>query len=213
MARPRAEDRIDIPGEAVAAMIALAAERGLAHVTLADVAARVGCRAPALYRYFRNKDALVRAVHDEGFARLYAYKIEADEASRGDPLARLRLGGVAYVRFALENPALYAVMFGPGAEAPAEGAEGSPFDRDPALKALRFLKESVARVQALGYLPGRDPGDVAFLLWSCVHGVAALTLQNRTPIEAEARHRDPRAQAEAVVDGIMALIAGTRAPA
>ena len=52
MARPRTVDRIDIERRAVEEAARLFAERGVDGVTLQEIAAAVGCRAPALYRYF-----------------------------------------------------------------------------------------------------------------------------------------------------------------
>jgi AcrR family transcriptional regulator len=104
MVRPRKAEATDIRRGAVEAALTLLAERGL-EITMGEVAAAAGCRAPALYHHFRNKDALLRAVHDEGFRRLDTEKLGVAARTEGDPLARLAEGGNAYVAFALEASA------------------------------------------------------------------------------------------------------------
>ncbi|WP_035694002.1 WHG domain-containing protein [Azospirillum halopraeferens] len=203
MARPRKDQALDIPRRAVEETVRLLASRGVAEITLAEVAAAVGCRAPALYGHFRNRNALLRAVHDAGFERLYAEKLAVAARTDGDAFARLREGGIAYVRFALENPALYRLMFDPPADA---GLEDNPFAGDPGRRTLDALRGAVAACQAAGYLPGRDPALVAFTLWSAVHGAASLMLTGRTPADGH----DHPALAAATVDTIMTLIAATR---
>lgn len=113
MARPRKEQELDIARRAVEETIPLLARRGDFDVPLAEVAQAVGCTAPALYGHFQNKNALLRAVRDEGFRRLYDEKLAVTERMRTDPLGYLREGSYAYVRFALGHPTLYRLMFTP----------------------------------------------------------------------------------------------------
>lgn len=206
MARPREADRIDIPARAVDAAIGLFAEAGVAAITLAAIAERVGCRPPALYRYFRNKEALLLAVHDEGFRRMYAYKREAVETAT-DPMDRLRRGGLAYLRFAFDHPHLYRLMFDADDPRRARAAGDNPFRRDLGMRALDILKSSVQGCQQAGYLAGFDADDVAFFLWSMVHGVASLGLQQRTPHTGNA---DLEELAATAIKTAMALIGATR---
>lgn len=202
MARPRKEEAIDIPARAVAETVGLLAHHDVAAITMADVAAAVGCRAPALYNHFRNKDALLRAVHDAGFVKLYDEKLAVAARTGGDAFARLREGGIAYLRFAAENPALYRLMF----NAPPAGLPGNPFETDIGMRLLGFLRASIVGCQSLGYLPGHDPDLVAFTLWSTVHGAASLTIQNRIP----AAIGDQATLNAAIVDAVMAMIEATR---
>ncbi|SDE54349.1 WHG domain-containing protein [Rhodospira trueperi] len=206
MARPRKDQALDIRARAITETIRLLSETDARDLTLARVAAAVGCRPPALYGHFRDKNDLLRAVHDAGFAWLYVEKLDVCADTQGDALARLREGGRAYVRFALENPALYRLMFDPP---PDSGLDVGPFDSDSdaALKSLGFLRAGIVAAQREGCLPGADPDDIAFTLWSAVHGAVSLLLQGRAP----ATETDPVVAAEAVVDQVMAFIAATRA--
>lgn len=206
MARPRDADRIDIPGRALAEATRIVEARGAEGLTLGEVAAAVGCRAPALYRYYPGKEALLLAVHDEGFRRLYTSKLDVADATRDDAFARLEAGGLMYVRFALANPHLYELMF----------ADRSPFhllsdqDRDEedlGVRSLAFLTESVAACQREGYLVGLDARTAAFTFWSAVHGAVSLAIRRRSPFTEVATAEG----VEQVVATVMALVAATRA--
>lgn len=206
MARPREADRIDIPARAIHVAIELFETRGIDRVTLQDIAAEVGCRAPALYRYFPNKEALLLAVHNEGFRRLYATKLDVGEATRPNAFERLRQGGLAYVRFAHDNPRLYELMFNdraPFRQLIALQVNGDAGSEDFARHTLTFLRESILACQAEGYLLGLDPDITAFTFWSSVHGAISLSLRQRAPDDGN----DSGAIAARAVDTMMHFVA------
>ncbi len=205
MARPRKDQQIDILARAVDASIRLLDERDAEVFTLADVAAAVGCRAPALYAYFSNKDALLRAAHDEGFRILLKEKLAVAARNASDPFNRLREGGLAYLRFAFEHPGLYRLMFSP---VRTEGVPDDPFSSDPGAQCLDLLHSAILACQAEGYLPGADATQMAFTLWSAVHGAASLVLQRRAPLRSGL---DPLDAAAGVVDVLMSSIQSSRA--
>jgi len=206
MARPRKDQTIDIAGRAIQETVRLLGERDVNDLTMNEVASAVGCRAPALYNHFRNKNTLLRAVHDAGFQRLYADKLAVAARTGGDAFARLREGGLAYLRFARDNPTLYRLMFDPP---PLPELDGNPFARDLGMKSLEFLRAGISACQAEGYLPDRDPALVAFTLWSTVHGAASLLIQNRAPLPVA----DAEQLIQTTVDTVMDMVASTRVDA
>lgn len=205
MARPRKADQIDIAARAVEAALEICLSGAADRLTLGAIAQAIGCSAPALYRYFPSREALLLAVHDEGFRRLFAAKRAAGLAAGDDPVDRLRRGGLAYVGFAFDNPALYELMFmdrGPYHRLIELAAAGDAIDH--ARRSLDFLRASIVAVQARGFLGGVDPDAAAFTFWSAVHGAIALALRRRAPFPAEGR-----AAAEAAVGTMMALVAAS----
>ncbi|MBV8062258.1 MAG: TetR family transcriptional regulator [Nevskia sp.] len=58
--RTQAPARGRPPRVSAAAIVAVAIDIGLSHVTLAEVAGRLGVTVPALYRHVRNRDEIVR---------------------------------------------------------------------------------------------------------------------------------------------------------
>lgn len=201
MARPRKELELDIGRRAVAETIRLLAQRGDFDVPLTEVAWAVGCTAPALYGHFRNKNALLRAVRDEGFDRLYSEKFAVFGQVQGNPLGYLRDGSYAYVRFALENPTLYRLMFTPP---PKLGVSDDPWSGEAGRQVLNLLLTGLHSSQEHGYLPGADLPRYGFTFWSAIHGAVSLNLQNRA-LNQTAKWDATRD----VIDTLMELIAAT----
>jgi AcrR family transcriptional regulator len=203
MARPLKSEEKNIPVRAVEAATALLEQLGHTSITMKKIAEVIGCSAPALYNHFHNKESLLRAVHDAGFKKLIDEKLAVSARTEGDGFQRLREGGIAYIAFALENPAIYQLMFNP----PSVLIDGeSPFEGDLGMRALKLLEDAVCNAQDEGYLPGADPEHIAFTLWAAAHGAASLLLQNRSPIFTE----ETGQAGQLVIDSVMAMIASTR---
>ncbi|GGV04155.1 TetR family transcriptional regulator [Streptomyces litmocidini] len=75
--------------------------------------AKVGM--PEIYRQFGDKQGLLTAVADIGFARFLAEKRR--NPLTGDPVADLSAAWDSHVAFALRNPHLYRLMFTPTGDA------------------------------------------------------------------------------------------------
>src|SRR3954452_13485597 len=82
------------------------ADKGVAAMSLRDVARRAGVSHSAPAHHFGDRQGLLTAIAIEGFERL----TEATRAAAGDHVA----GGLAWIRWALDHPAHYEVMFSPG---------------------------------------------------------------------------------------------------
>ena len=201
MPRPKKDAALDISRKAVEETIRLLGERDDFDVPLAAVAEAVGCTAPALYGHFRNKDALLRAVHDAGFRRLYEEKRARAKHFRAEPLAYLRACSHAYAEFAFDNPTLYRLMFSPP---PSLAADQGPLSTDLGRSALELVVKAIRACQKQGLLPGADPKRYAFTFWATVHGAVSLALQNRAPDE-----RIRQDAALVVVDTLLEIIAAT----
>ena len=94
------------------ASIELLREEGVDALTVAEVGRRVGVSSAAPYKHFADRLALLRAIATEGNRRLNATLITATEGTT-DPHEAFRRSGVAYIRWAAENPALYRIATDP----------------------------------------------------------------------------------------------------
>jgi AcrR family transcriptional regulator len=155
-------------GNLAPALVAAAAEmletEGAKAVNLRELARRAGVSAPAVYRHFAHKDALLAAVAAQGFAALVA-EFERAQADNPVPLDALRALGQAYMAFAHDHPHLHALMFGP----PVPGV--APLDDGE--KSFRILAETVGACLGETATPERTLNG-AIALWSLVHGYATL---------------------------------------
>ncbi|HKU99170.1 MAG TPA: TetR/AcrR family transcriptional regulator [Vineibacter sp.] len=96
--------------EILAAAKALFLEEGVRATTMRRLAERVGVSAPALYLYFKDKDAILIELCDRIFARLLV-RMEEIEREPLPACQRLRRMGEAYIRFGLEHPDEYRITF------------------------------------------------------------------------------------------------------
>jgi AcrR family transcriptional regulator len=153
----------------------LLASEGAAALTVRGVAARAGMSTMNVYSRFGGKDGLVDELFSDGFRRL-------QDAMRGvrdtdDPLADLRSCGVAYRRFARENPTYYAVMF----QRPVPEFEPSIEAQDVASGALDILARRLGRAMDAGALTPADPLATAASVWATCHGLVSLELADGRP--------------------------------
>ena len=147
---------------------------GVERLTLREIGARLGVSRTALYRHFADKRALLAAVATEGFRMLREQLVSAWEEEGRGPGAFDSMG-VAYVRFAVGNPAHYRVMFGgfvdPKASEPELATEASG--------AFQALVDAIAALQRDGLVRGDDTVTMARFVWAVVHGVAMLGINGQ----------------------------------
>ena len=132
--------------------------------SLREVARRAGVSAPAAYRHFRDKEALLAALASKGFDD---FAVALKDATRGaaSPLAAM---GQTYVRFAVERPGRFRLMYG----------RAIP-DRSkyPELESARMASVAAMRA-AIAVSPQAvaDPAVASLKLWCMVHGLSQLIL-------------------------------------
>ncbi|WP_432544669.1 TetR/AcrR family transcriptional regulator [Kineococcus sp. SYSU DK002] len=145
-ARQRRRSAAGLAGDAdLRAALMAAAERQLARSADGDVATRAVCQEagvtqPVLYRLFGDKQGLLDALADAALER-YAQRKSALETT-GDPVADLRAGWDDHTAFALENPALYRLVFSPRPGSSSTGHE----------RILALLEAALTRCAAVGAL-------------------------------------------------------------
>jgi AcrR family transcriptional regulator len=168
--RRREQEKQELRQAILAASAELILERGYDGFSLRQVAERIGYSATTIYLYFRDKDDLVGAVVAEGFAR-FLRRLEAVRTA--DPLARLGELGRAYVRFGLDNPVFYQLMFMQRADllARARGPESPPEGAS-----FRVLLDAVQAAIDAGVLRPGDARAYSGALWAMVHGIVALAI-------------------------------------
>jgi AcrR family transcriptional regulator len=156
---------------------------GVDALTVREAGRRLGVSRTALYRHFSDKSALLAAVARDGFQRFRQDLVDAWEAG-----GRAREGfermGRAYVSFAAANPSHYRVMF---------GAFGDRCEKDPALQAdaaaaFQVLVDAIRALQAAGKIRGDDSRQLAYFIWSAMHGIASLTIDGQLGPDPKVRN-------------------------
>lgn len=176
----------DLRQAVLAAAVDAITENGPGSINLRDLARRVGVSHAAPAHHFGDKAGLLTAVATEGFELLTEALVAAE------PSNDLIEAGVAYVSFAIMQPAHFAVMFRP---------ELYRAD-DPDLQSAQERSRAALgqAVQTLGERQrGTDPTRTAVAAWSFVHGFSTLWLQGALP---EGIGDDPAAAARVVATGL-----------
>jgi AcrR family transcriptional regulator len=154
---------------------AMIAEGGAASVTMREIGRRLGVSRAAPYRHFADRTALLVAVAAAGFDRL---KDRLQTTAAGAPrsgVERLRRMGEEYVRFALENPAHYRLMYGKEALT----RQDLPELREAANAIFEQLVAVIQAHQKSGGIKRQDPRAQAYVAWSAVHGLASLWIEGQ----------------------------------
>ena len=181
-------------GEILAAATRIFLEEGVANATMRRIAAAVGVSTTALYVYFVDKDAILRAIAEATFAELLA-SLEATQQGGGSELDRFRTGLRAYIEFGLARPDAYRLTFlsSPASRAGAQSC-GSIQAAD---HTFDILQHGVETLMAAGVFRPGTPESTAEAIWACLHGVTALLLD-------QAEHvLTPPSQ---LIDGVINLV-------
>ena len=160
----------------------LFADQGPQAVSMRQLATELGVSPMTPYRYFKDKDDILAAVRASGFDR-FAAALEEALAATPDPAARGAAVGDAYVRFAVEHPAAYRLMF--DLEQPTE-ADHPELVR-ATTRARATLTDFVGGLVTEGLIVG-DAQEVALVFWAALHGLIVLRLAGKLPPELDFGH-------------------------
>lgn len=147
---------------------------GDAAISLRALAKQLAVSAPALYRHFSDRNALLAELAISGFEALRNRLRAVDQQMPRKALIKI---GLVYVAFAQEEPNLYRLMF---------GGRVLPMGAHPRLDAagkgaFQVLEDTVARARQLGYLKPSPVSLMTAAAWSLVHGLSQLTIDGHLP--------------------------------
>jgi AcrR family transcriptional regulator len=173
-------------------------ERGVSDLSLRELARDVGVSHGAPRRHFPDRQALLDALAEAGFARLGAELRSAVGSAGGDFPSRLRATAAAYVRFATRDAALLELMFA------GKHRDQSGTIDDAAGRAFAVMLELIEQGQADGVLESGEPERVGLVLFATIQGIAALVTAGIVAVEQ---------LDELVADAIAHFLRGSRVPA
>ncbi|MDQ6811377.1 MAG: TetR/AcrR family transcriptional regulator [Actinomycetota bacterium] len=173
-------------------------ERGVPELSLRELAREVGVSHGAPRRHFPDRQALLDALAEAGYARLGTELRDAADAAGEDFEARLQATAAAYVRFATHDAALLELMFA-GKHREEAGAL-----HEAAEHAFSVVLELIQQGQEQGALERGEPERVGLVLIATIQGIAALV----TSGIVQAEQVD-----ELVADAIAHFLRGSRAAA
>lgn len=168
-------------GDRLREEILVAAERLLLEtgseeaVSIRAVAKAVGVTAPSIYRHFEDKTDLLFEVCARQFAAFDAALITAVEGI-ADPVEATYACGRAYVRFGMEHPEHYRIMF-----MLPDRATPEKWDDVMATGSFAVLTDRIGQLIDLGLLPeGTNSFEMALHVWANIHGLTSLLVARPT---------------------------------
>ncbi len=160
----------DLRGALILAARQLVEQKGAENFSLADACRLAGVSTAAPYRHFRDRDEILAEVTASGFELLSDSSMAAVAEKGVGTLDGIVAMGHAYVKFAVENQAVFRLMFG---QNPAiKGTE-------PVTGEGQACFGKVIEQVAIYCEKNRVPGDAAIIavkLWTFVHGAASLLI-------------------------------------
>jgi len=193
----------DLRSALIAAALELAAEGRDWNFSLREVARRAGVSHNAPYNHFVHKRDLMGAAALVGHEVL-RNKLKAVGARTKDPRTAIFRMGCEYVKFGIQNAALYQLMFTASLSDPDWQPEGAV----AANVETRGMVEEVLRTGAVkGVFPSaltrKSNLEAASLFaWSAVHGLTMLAINGLTNVEEGSLDRATEKLMAMVLDGM-----------
>ncbi len=155
------------------AALRLFLENGFDKVSIRNIADAIEYSPATIYLYFKDKNELLFALHQQGFVKM----IEAFEPIflLTEPFEKMMAMGRAYIRFAVENPQLFDLMF--IMTAPMDKLDTEQWVEGD--RAFALLERVVTECMDAGVFQRQSVQVVSMMIWSSIHGYTALFLRKR----------------------------------
>jgi AcrR family transcriptional regulator len=175
----RQRQKAELREQILAAALHIIRDDGFAALTMRKIAEAIEYAPATIYLYFASRDDIALALVRDGFAKLVAHIAPAMREE--DPLVRIDAIGRAYLDFAQREPETYRLIFMEDERfaAPILMALKAS-DDDTGDTAFGLLLDTVRELIDRGIYRALNPQAVAALLWSSLHGIAALKLSCST---------------------------------
>ncbi len=148
-------------------------QHGLDGFSMRKLAKEVGVTAPAIYRHYDGREAVLADVLREAHRTFSRYLYAALGAP--SPLERFMAAGEQYLSFVLEHPRWYSIMH----TAPEHlGMDSVPADIEALQQATsQFWHDRVRECMDAGILRRGDPEEASMTMWAHAHGMVQLFQQ------------------------------------
>ena len=149
-------------------------EEGFSKVSIRKIAEEIEYSPGTIYLYFKNRDEILFELHNLAFQKFYKEQLKISHIN--EPFEKLKEHGRVYIKFGLDNPDLYELMF--IVQAPGNEIETSQ-SWNEGMKTFEFLRSNIQECLDAGYFKGSDVNTLSIAMWSLVHGIVSLYLRKR----------------------------------
>ncbi|GIW77829.1 MAG: TetR family transcriptional regulator [Phycisphaerae bacterium] len=149
-------------------------EQGIENTSIRKIAEAIEYSPTVIYLHFPDKESLLQEICREDFAALHA--AEASIGRIDDPVQKIRAIGMAYMKFGVEHPEQYQLMFMRRHAPPT--ADDLKERGDPTCDGYAILEHAVQDALQQGRIRPeyRDLSLICQTLWAGVHGTVAIEI-------------------------------------
>jgi AcrR family transcriptional regulator len=149
-------------------------------LTLKILSDATGTSRSAIYKHFKNKDALIEILIEKGFDKFDAETTPYLRDNSKSLIDKFYLTGKLYVTFAKKNPNLYRLLFG---KKYAHIREELLSIKDEDCSGFAALQKTVEEGQDQGILKKEDSYKQSIVIWASLHGFSSLIIDGFMDIE------------------------------
>ncbi|GGM91056.1 TetR family transcriptional regulator [Dyadobacter beijingensis] len=149
-------------------------KQGYDKTSIRNIADDIEYSPATIYLYFKDKDEIFYVIHENAFDILD--KLLRQHEAIADPLERLDAIGRTYIKFGLENPDYYDLMF--IMRAPMEQIKNEEKWKAGEC-AFGYLLTTLSDCLAQDKIRQNDLHVTAIQVWSFVHGLVSLYVRER----------------------------------
>lgn len=151
-------------------------EKGIEQTTIRNIAQEIEYSVGTVYVYFKDKNDIFHELHSMGFRQLGGEMRVLFHVA--DPVERVKALGRVYLKFGIENPEMYDLMF--TLKAPIDYLESEHHEEwNEGKSAFDVLRHTVQECLDAGRFKGHEMEPLSFMIWSVVHGMVALHISQR----------------------------------
>ncbi len=158
--------------------LALLKEKGVAELSLREIAKMSGVSHAAPYRHFKNKAELLATIIEYEFNKFSDMLIKIQRDFPEDPVKQLTESGASYVLYCVKNPDMAQLMFG-GTVNPQDA--NSDF-RKASQVALKNLIRIIRSGKQKKIFKDRKSLNLALACWASMHGLAMLIVAGQVRV-------------------------------
>ena len=145
------------------------------------LAKEVGVTAPAIYRHYDGREAVLGDVLREAHSTFSRYLYTA--LGEPTPLGRFTAAGEGFLDFVIDHPRWFGIMH-TGPE--NLGMDELPEDIESMQAAIhQFWNDRVRECQQAGILKPGDPEELSITMWAHAHGMIQLYRQGCFPLSED----------------------------
>lgn len=149
-------------------------EHSFENTSIRMIADEIEYSPATIYLYFKDKNELFFEISQRGFSLFFEYFTQVNHIK--DPLERIKELGKVYLKFAIENPVYYDLMFVIRAPMMTHHTEEGWHMGE---RSHSVLTTAVNECIEQGHFKNHNPEALSLLIWSSVHGLVTLMLRDR----------------------------------